>query len=143
MPSDYAVRNRGFAGCKYVVTHCMELAGEVLVRLESCWSEPAEPCVCTAKRTVLEFRGGHLHGRSLDSQSADTNEALLAVAYYCITDKGTVGQKISARRRMLLLPEPKMIGGEGDDEYGVSQRLEEAEWVLVRFEHCHEARSAS
>jgi len=140
MPADYAVRDTGFEGHKYVVTHCTALGDEILVRLECCWKEPTEPCVCMAKRIVLEFQGGHLHGRRLDSQSADTNAALLAVGYYCFTEQGTVGHTLNGLPATPLLPEFRPSAATGDGEYHVTQRIEDAEQVLVRFEHQEIAR---
>jgi hypothetical protein len=136
MPSDYAVRKTDLHGYKYVVQYRTELGDEVLVRLECCWNEPAEPCVCMGKRIVLEFRGGHLHGRRLDSQSAETNEALLALAYYCVTNQGTVGKKINGKPVTPLLPKSRSNGSTRDGEYGVTQRLEDDERVCVTFD-CH------
>jgi hypothetical protein len=138
MPADYAVRPGGVGGCKYVVTDRTELGDEVLIRLEVCWSERRKPCVCMAKRLVLQFEGGGWHGRSLDSQSADTHEALLAVAYYCVTDQGTVGKACDWRPTAAWL-QRDATGPAGTDigrdcHYRVTQRIEDEERVLVRFE---------
>jgi hypothetical protein len=135
MPSNYAKRDIGSTGCKYVVTHRMELGDEVLVRLEYCPSDPAESCVCMMKRIVLEFHGGHLDGRTLDSQSDDTDEALLAVAYYCITSQGTVGETLHAVPVASRLTEFKAIRTHRDGEYGVTYRREQQTQVLVRLAH--------
>jgi hypothetical protein len=133
MPADYAVRDSGADGYKYVVTNRTVLGNEILARLECCQTEVSEPNTCMAKRIVLQFEGGHLHGRCFDSQSPDTNVALLAVAYYCFTDQGTVGHGLAGLPATPLLRERRTPGDAG--EYRVAHRIEDAEQVVVRFKH--------
>ena len=52
-----------------------------------------------ACRWFCEFDGGYLEGRRFDSQSDNVYEALLAVAYYHLTDQGTVGERLRRRSR--------------------------------------------
>jgi hypothetical protein len=138
MPADYALRPTGIGGCKYVVTDRTALDDEVLIRLEVCWNEQTRPCVCTAKRLVLQFEGGDWHGRSLDSQSADTHEALLAAAYYCLTDQGTVGKTCDGRPIAPWFQQDATDPAATDFGkacyYRVAQRVEDEERILVRFE---------
>lgn len=139
MPSDYAVRPGGGGGCKYVVANRTEFGDEILVRLEVCGKEQSEPCVCAAKRLLLKFEGGYLHGRCLDSESPDTHEALLAVSYYCVTEHGTVGTAFDGIPAPSLFPiratAPDVSRFEKGYEYRVVQRLEDDERVRVKFEY--------
>ncbi len=138
MPADYAVRPIGVGGCKYVVTDRAELDHEVLIRLEACGSERTKPCVCGIKRLILQFEGGEWDGRRLDSQSADTHEALLAVAYYCVTDQGSVGKACDARPTAQWFQpgasDPAGSGVSRNCQYRVVQRLEDEERVVVKLE---------
>ena len=140
MPSDYSVKQTDCSGSEYVVTNRTVIVGnEVLVRLESCCSEATAPCAHLSKRLLLQFDGGYLHGRSLDGHSPDTDEALLAVAYYLITDQGKAGEVLDGMPAKLLFSEhatdPERVGFRKGWEYRVTQRTEDKERVLVRFEY--------
>lgn len=141
MPSDYAVRNTGRRGHEYTVTHCTAMDDEILVRLECRGDDPTSRCVRAAKRIILEFEGGYLDGHRLDSQSSNTNEALLAVAYYCVTEEGTIGKKFNGMPATpLLARRSRAREFARHSEYGVTQRLEDWERVVVRFQfHANES----
>ena len=100
LPSDYAVRRHGSDLCTYRVTHRTEIGDEVLVRLEVCDINTADegasavPSRGKAQQIVFQFDGGCLHGITLDSYSADLHEALLAMAYFSVTDGGMVGSVV-------------------------------------------------
>ena len=139
MPADYALRPAGPGGCKYVVAHRTVFGEEVLLRLEVCWNEKAEGCACAAKRVVLQFEGGDWHGRSLDSGSPDTHEALLAAAYYCLTDQGKVGRSCDgrpiARWFRQRAADPGRSDFAEDCRYHVVQRAEDDQRIVVKFEY--------
>jgi hypothetical protein len=45
------------------------------------------------KRIILQFVGGYWDGKSLSSDSADQEEALLATACYEMSHRGAIGQE--------------------------------------------------
>jgi hypothetical protein len=99
MPPGYAVGKPGVCGHLYVVTDRTATREEVLVRLECVAEREADHCLLqegagpAVKRIVFEFEGGYLDRVTLDSLSPDVGEALLATAYYCITDGGALGKR--------------------------------------------------
>jgi hypothetical protein len=79
-----------------------------------------------------------LNGRCLDSQSADTHEALLALAYYHITSEGTVGEAfngIPVMWRPAGEPADSLPRGDfrKDHEYCVIQRAVEGDRIVLRL----------
>jgi hypothetical protein len=98
LPADYAVRPHDCDQCTYRIAHRTDLGNEVLVRLEVCDPETGDERVRDsgplAPQIIFRFEGGCLHGMTLDSRSPDLHEALLAAAYYTITDGGTIGNSI-------------------------------------------------
>lgn len=139
MSADYAVRPSGLGGCKYIVTHRTVYGEEVLVRLEACSNGNVEACACTARRVVLHFEGGPWQGQSLDSQSPDTHEALLAAAYYCLTDQGKVGKSCDGRPIGRWFEQRFAAPGQGDADkdcrYRVAGRMEDDRQVVVSLEY--------
>jgi hypothetical protein len=135
MPSDYAVHKGDALSYSYVVAHCAEVGEETLVRMECCRDESSESCACMAKRIVFEFHGGYLHGRRLDNRSANVNEALLALAYYCVTEQGAIGKRIGGMPVMRLLSKANANHFASRSVYSVTSRLEDDEQVLVRVEY--------
>jgi hypothetical protein len=139
MPAGYALRRGSSAGCKYVVEDRTVVGDEVLIRLAACDEPVTADSALPAVRIVLQFEGGYLNGRSLDSQSADVHEALLALAYYHITNQGSVGEAFNG---IPVTWRPSGIGTDApqgvfrkDHEYRVVQRIEECHQIVVRFEY--------
>jgi hypothetical protein len=140
MPSNYTVQRGASAGCEYVVEERTVVGDEVLVRMTCTCDKPTGDEPTPALQVVLEFDGGYLDGRRFDSQSDDVYEALLAVAYYHLTDQGTVG---SAFDDVPVIARPHGKGAAGslpaewckDRQYRVVQRIEEADRIVVRFEY--------
>lgn len=137
MPADYSVKQTECS--KYVVANRIVMKDEVLIRLESCCGEPAASCACMAKQILLRFDGGHLHGRSLDGHSSNIVEALRAVAYYLITEHGKVGEAFDGIPAPLLPQGPvtdsEETGGRKDWEYQITERIEDENRILVRFQY--------
>jgi hypothetical protein len=130
MPSQYAIRG---GGCLYEVT-CHETAhGESLVRLEVCEGDCGQAPAADGKAVVLHFSGGHLHGRSLRSDSRDLVEAILATAYFGLTRQG------SKSERVVVLPAAwRQLQSNGPEidraaEYRVVDRHEDERTISVQL----------
>ena len=140
MPSRHALGKPGVCGHVYTVTNRTATRGETLVRLECVAEHEADHCLFQEdaappmKRISLEFEGGYFDGIRLDNQSSDAGEALLATAYYCVTDEGTVGKGFGET------PPPwrskaKMAGFSKDHEYQIVHRAEGFEEVTLKCKY--------
>ena len=145
--SDYAVRPHGADHCRYVVARRTEIGDEVLVRFEACDHEsaceqdlPGLLCLIP-KQIILQFDGGCLNGMTLDSQSNDLREALLAVAYYSITNHGAIGSSLD---EILTVPTPllpkrlfavRSTQSASTGTYRIMDRCEGDSTITVRLVH--------
>jgi len=147
MPLDYAVNKAGCSGRHYVVTNRTQYAEDVLVRLEHLAAsrtqtrKPSSNGSSASTQILLQFEGGWLDGLVLDSHSPCPNEALLSVACYCLTEHGTVGEKLQGippAWNLAARPDwkPKESDFRQNQPYRVKQRVEQPDQILVRFE-CH------
>jgi hypothetical protein len=141
MPSDYAVHRAGPRGNRYVVANRTELSNEVLLRLEHCGEEQPAVESAVAKRIVLQFQGGYLHGCTLDSCAESAEEALLALSYYCVTENATLGRSFrgvpipwGSFRRHCCAEEDRRF--RKDHAYRVVDRREDETGVLAVLEYC-------
>jgi hypothetical protein len=146
MPSDYAIGKGEGGDSTYVVTNCTEMDDEVLVRLECDCTKIAAPHTQPGEHLVLHFEGGYLHGHCLHSQSPDINEALLALAYYHITNHGTVGETFNGIPATWCPPKndsaaPEQASCRKGYEYCVVERLVRAEEVHISFEYRRKGKS--
>jgi hypothetical protein len=135
MPAEYSIKSGDCS--KYVVTNRTVVGNEVLVRLEACCSEPAAACACMTKRLLLQFDGGYLDGRTFDGHSSELHEALLAAAYYLVTDQGKIGEALKETLATSPLvgqaTDPKQLGLRKGWEYYVTQRTEDEDKILVKL----------
>lgn len=95
------------------------------------------------RRFVLQFLGGWWHGRSLDSQSPDPEERILAQTLYFLASDGKVGGKIAglsaeaiqfAGKRNWEPPEGVPVDPAACD-YMVIDRREEGPGTVVVLKH--------
>jgi hypothetical protein len=130
MPSQYAFRS---GGCLYEVTSHETAHGESLVRLEVCQSDRGQSPATDGKAVVLHFSGGHLHGRSLRSDSHDLVEAILATAYFGLTRQGSKSESVlvlPAAWRQLQSNPPEI---DTAAEYRVVDRSEDERTINVQL----------
>jgi len=132
MPSQYAVRS---GGCVYEVTANHAVLGESLVRLEVREVGGDEDRPTDRRTIVLQFLGGCLDGRTLRSDSANLDEAILTMAYYGLTDRGRVSQSLQLFPAVWRRIQSKCDGICDVAEYRVVCRSEEEQSVTVRLEH--------
>jgi hypothetical protein len=92
------------------------------------------------RQFVLQFLGGCWQGRSLDSESPDHEEMILAQAIYFLVGDGTVGRKIHgltpeairfAAKRKWELPEPAKLDPAACDYTVIDRRGDPKKMVIV------------
>lgn len=131
MPREYAVSD---GECIYIVVHRIEVNDESLVRLECGPEADRDDVLHAAKTVILQFRGGCLDGRTLRSDSTDSHLALVALAYYSLTERGTVGTMLEITPCLC-----NRITQQDDMResamYQVTQRLEDADTLTVALEY--------
>lgn len=145
MPGGYAVRCPG-QGRKYLVVYRVEALDEVLVRLE-CFerpqaSPPPEPSVTPV---TLQFAGGPMDEVKLDSRSPNGDEVLAAMAYYLLTDAGSVGARCPSTMGSPLLRRdrahrPPFVRPVRDHEYCVVRRTERDKCIAVELQYLPQNR---
>ena len=147
MPGGYAVRCPG-QGRKYLVVHRVEALDEVLVRLE-CFEPPqASPPEPSVTPVTLQFAGGPLDEVKLDSRSLDDDEVLATMAYYLLTNGGTLGARCPSTRGSPLLRRdrahrPPLVRPVGDHEYCVVRRTEQDQCIAVELHYLPHDRPES
>ena len=99
------------------------------------------------RRFVLQFLAGCWHGRSLDSQSADHEEMLLAQTIYFLVGDGAVGRRLNgltpeairfATKRNWEPPEPGRVPSGCDPavcDYTVIDRRGDLQQVVIVLKH--------
>lgn len=143
MLEDYGLKPRTAGGSHYVVTQHTAMGNDVLVRLETvAEGEPAEvhppPEVEPAPKCfVIRFCGGPLNDRMLRSDSPEVSTALLAAAFYCVTDHGAPGAHTNALGALHRESQTSRTpdGLDGHYQYIVTQRKETAHEVHVTLQH--------
>jgi hypothetical protein len=95
------------------------------------------------RRFVLQFLAGCWHGRSLDSQSPDHEEVILAQTIFFLVGDGMVGRRINgltpeairfATKREWLPPEPARLDPAACD-YTVIDRRGDPEKIVIVLKH--------
>ncbi len=94
------------------------------------------------KPIVLEFVGGYWDGKSLRTNSSDQEEALLAVACYEMSHRGTIGGECAALSddavtfaRVHGWPRSREGTFCGDHRYRVTEHLETEDEIIVKLRH--------
>lgn len=94
------------------------------------------------KPIVLQFVGGYWDGKSLSTDSADQEEALLAAACYEMSHHGAIGGECGALSddavtfaRIHGWTAPKEGTLHGNHRYLVSERRETVDEIVVRLRH--------
>jgi hypothetical protein len=95
------------------------------------------------RQFVLQFLAGCWHGRSLDSQSSDHEEMILAQAIYFLVGDGAVGRRINgltpeainfATKRKWEPPDPPKLNPAACD-YTVIDRRGDLQKVVIVLKH--------
>ena len=95
------------------------------------------------RQFVLQFVAGSWHGRSLDSQSADHEEMILAQTIYFLVGDGAVGRRINgltpeaihfATKRKWEPPQPASLNPAACD-YTVIDRRGDLEKIVIVLKH--------
>ena len=94
------------------------------------------------KTIVLEFAGGYWEGKSLNTDSADQEEAFLAAACYEMSHHGAIGGECAALSddavtyaRIHGWPRSQEGTLRGDHRYLVTERRETEGEIVVRLRH--------
>ena len=94
------------------------------------------------KPIVLEFVGGYWEGKSLSTDSADQEEALLAAACYQMSHHGAIGGECAALSddavtfaRIHGWPRSREGTLRGNHRYLVAERRETEGEIIVRLRH--------
>ena len=94
------------------------------------------------RSVVLEFVGGYWEGRSLRTDSADQEEALLAAACYEASHHGAIGGECAALSDDAVMyarihgwQESKDGNFRGTHRYLVTERRETESEIVVQFRH--------
>jgi len=136
MPLEYA-RARG--GCHYRVADRTEAGSQFLVRLECCGDGDAEGLAPHSKSIALQFVGGCLDGCTLQSDVSALEEALLATALYCLTDRGAISNDLQVMPALCRWFQCKLPCARRSVKYRVVKRVEDEQSITVFFEHPEEA----
>ena len=90
------------------------------------------------KPVKLTFEGGYWNGRSLEMNSEDQEESLLAAACYEMTHHGTLGEECTGLSedavtyaRIHGWPTPEEGGLQGDHRYMVTERRETLHEIVI------------
>ena len=96
------------------------------------------------KHICIEFIGGDMDGRTLDSHSGDPNEQWILESCLDMTRNGTVGRAFHGQSLSVM---ESLMRGElsptdlrrerpsGTHQYTVSERLDDGEEVLIRMRY--------
>ena len=137
MPPRHSAGKPGVCGHQYVVTNRTATREEVLVRFECTAEREADHCLLqdgagsSMKRIVFEFEGGYLDRVRLDSLSSDVGEALLATAYYCVTNGGVLGRRFG-ETPPTWQSKARTAGFSKGHEYRIVRRAERRDKVVLK-----------
>lgn len=96
----------------------------------------------SGKRVLIEFLGGDMDGRTLDSDSSDPSEKKMIESCLAMTDNGTLGRAVHG---FSMTTTQAMARGEiahsdlkrpkGTHQYTVAERLDEGDETLIRMRY--------
>jgi hypothetical protein len=99
------------------------------------------------KPVRLMFQGGYWDGKSLQVDSADQEESLLATACYEMTHHGTLGAECTGLSEDAIIyarvhgwPTPEQGSLQGDHRYQVTERRETLSEIVITLSEVPDGR---